>query len=137
MRILPLAFGAIVLLAGCGTPSTSRKVMALDPFQKIFVVQALNDNHHLDELLVAELRRHGREASSGPKTMMPEHTDAMLTYSDRWVWDFKTYLIELNLELHTARTEKKLADAHYYHPSMRSEKPDDVIRDLLAPWFAK
>ena len=55
-----------------------------------------------DGLLVAELRRLGREASSGPMTMMPQNTEAVLTYDARWEWNFKTYLVELNLELRTS-----------------------------------
>ena len=86
---------------------------------------------------VAELKRLGREASSGPLTMMPENADAVLTYADRWEWDFKDYLIELNLELHTARTHKKLADGRYYQPSLKTKTPAAVIQELLVPLFGK
>lgn len=125
-----------LVLAGCSTVTT-RQVVPLDRFQRIFVERRLNDNHQLDELLVAELRRLGRDASSGPLTMLPEKTDAVLSYDARWAWDFKTYLIELNLELHTVPTHKKLADGRYYQPSIRTKKPAEVIRDLLVPLFSK
>jgi hypothetical protein len=127
---------SVPLLAGCKSAST-RKVMALDGFQRIFVERRLNDNHRLDEVFVAELRRLGRESSSGPRTMMPENADAILTYDARWTWDFKTYLIELNVELHTARTGKKLADGRYYQPSLRTKPPEEVVRGILTPLFAK
>ena len=127
---------ACLVFAGCSTVTT-RKIIALDRFQRIFVERRLNDNHQLDELLVAELRRLGRDASSGPLTMMPEKIDALLTYDARWEWDFKNYLIELNVELHTVPTHKKLADGRYYQPSIRTKKPADVIHDLLVPLFTK
>src|SRR6476661_1271857 len=108
-----LAVSVILLaLTGCSSVS-ARKVIPLDRFQHIFVEQRLNENHHVDELFVAELRRLGRDASAGPRTMMPENTDAVLTYDARWEWEFKTYLIELNLELHAVHPPKKLADARY------------------------
>ena len=132
---LPL-FLLTFLFAGCSSAST-RKVIALDAFKSIYVEQRLADNNHVDQLIVAELQRLGRIASSGPRTMMPENTDAVLTYTDRWEWDFKTYLIELNIELHTARTRKKLADGRYYQPSIRTKTPDEVIRELLLPLFGK
>ncbi len=125
------------LLGGCSTTTSTRKVIALDSFHRIFVEQQLNDNHHLDEMIVAELKRLGREASSGPRTMMPEKTDAVLTYADRWEWDFKDYLIELNVELHTAHTRKKLADGRYYQPSIKTKPPAAVIQELLVPLFGK
>jgi lysyl-tRNA synthetase class I len=125
---------AVALLAGCSSVST-RKVIALDDFRSIYVERRLNDNNRLDELIVAELQRLGRTASSGPLTMMPEKTDAVLRYTDRWEWDFKTYLIELNIELHTARTYKKLADGRYHQPTIKTKPPAEVIRELLVPLF--
>ena len=126
----------ILLLSGCSSAST-RKIIALDEFRNVFVEQRLSDNNHLDKLIVAELQRLGRIATSGPRTMMPADTDAVLTYSDRWEWDFKTYLIEMNIELHTARTGKKLADGRYYQPSIKTKTPAEVIQELLVPLFAK
>jgi hypothetical protein len=128
---------AITLTAGCSTTSTARKVVALDRFQKIYVESRLNDNHHLDEVFVAELRRLGRDASSGPLTMMPDNTDAILTYDARWEWDFKTYLIELNLELHTVHPRKKIADARYHQPTIRTKTAEDIVRELFGKLFTK
>lgn len=127
---------ALAFLAGCASVST-RKVMPLDGFRRIYVEQRLNDNHQLAELLAAELRRLGCEASSGPRTMMPETTEAVLTYDDRWTWDFRSYLIEFNLELRTAHSNKKLADARYYQPSIKTRSPAEVIHELLSPLFAR
>ena len=123
--------------AGCTTSSSARKVVSLDRFQRVYVETRLNENHHLDELFVAELRRVGREASSGPLTMMPEKTDVVLTYDGRWEWDFKNYLIELTFELHTVHPRKKVADARYHQPTIRTKSPEDVIRELLGRLFAK
>jgi hypothetical protein len=123
-------------LGGCTSVST-RQVIALDDFRNIFVERRLADNNHVDELIVAELQRLGRNASSGPRTMMPEKTDAVVTYSDRWEWDFKTYLIELNIEVHTAHTKKKLADGRYYQPTIKTKPAPEVIRELLEPLFKK
>src|SRR5581483_9870210 len=94
---------SVLLLTSGGTAVSARKVIALDGFQHIFVEQEQNDNHHVDEEFVAELRKMGRDATSGPLTMMPENADAVLTYDARWEWDVRTYLIELTVELHTAR----------------------------------
>ena len=132
--VLLLAF--LALLAGCATQST-RKTVALTGCHRIYVETRLTDNHHIDELLATELRRLGYEASSGHLTMMPENTDAILTYTDRWTWDFKDYLIEFTLEVQTAKTRKKLADGRYYQPSLKTKSPAEVVHEILAPLFAK
>jgi hypothetical protein len=121
-------------LAGCSSLNT-RSVVDLAPFKHIYVVHRLTDDHHIDEMLVRELQQLGHEASSGPLTLLPENADAILTYEDRWEWDFKTYLIELSVELRTARTEKKLADGHYLQQTPRSKPPAEVVRELLVSLF--
>ena len=132
-----MSLTVLLLLAGCTTTVSARKVVALDRFQRIFVESRLNDNHHLDEQFVAELRRLGRDASSGPLTMMPERTDVVLTYDARWQWDFKTYLIELNFELHTVHPRKKIADAHHLQPTIRTKSSEEIVRELLGKLFTK
>ena len=122
--------------AGCSSVST-RKVIALDRFQTFYVQRLLNENNHLDELIVAELQRLGRKASSGPLTMMPKNTEVLVTYEARWTWDFKTYLIDLNLELHTIYPSKKLADGRYYQPSLNPKPPAAAVRGILGPLFGK
>jgi hypothetical protein len=69
--------------------------------------------------------------------MMPEKIDLLLTYDTRWEWDFKTYLIELNLEVHTVHPRKKLADARYYQPNVRNKAPPDVIREVIDRLFVQ
>ena len=125
---------ATALFSSCSSLST-RSVVDLAPFKRIYVVHRLTDDHRLDELFVRELTSLGHEASSGPITMMPENAEAVLTYTDRWEWDFKSYLIELAIELRTARSDKKLADGRYYQPSLKTKAPAEVIHDVLAPLF--
>ncbi len=127
---------AALALAGCSNVST-RQVVALDQFKHFYVERRLNENNHLDEIIVAALKQHGREAASGPLTMMPKNTDVLVTYDARWTWDFKTYLIELNLELHTIFPSKKLADGRYYQPSVKPKPPAEAVRELFARLFKK
>jgi hypothetical protein len=125
---------ACALFAGCASMET-RKVIDLGAFKHVYVVHRLGDDHHLDEMLVDELHRLGREVTSGPLTLLPENADAVLTYTDRWEWDFKNYLIEMSLELRTARTNKKLADGHFFQPTPKPKPPTEVVRELLEPLF--
>lgn len=129
---------AAALLAGCTSISVRKPpALELDRFQRVFVVRPFNENRHVDEIFVDALRQAGREASSGPLTMMPETTDAVLTYDARWTWDFKTYLIELEFQLHTAHTNKKLAEGRYYQPSARPRPPEIAVRELVRRLYAR
>ena len=137
MRILGLLFIA-ALVAACSSVTTQRAPSVnLDRYKIFFVERQLNDNHRLDELIVEELHRLGRTATSGPLTMKPDNADAVVTYNDRWAWDFKNYMIELNLDIHDARNDKPLTTGRYYQPSITTKNPPEMIRDILEPLLGK
>ncbi len=129
---------AAALLTGC-TSITVRQAPSTDlsKYHRIFVEQPFNENHHMDELLVNELKRTGREASSGPLTMMPDDADAILRYGARWTGDFSTSLLDLSVELETSHTHKPLANGRYYQPSAVPKKPEYVVEKLVTKLFAK
>jgi lysyl-tRNA synthetase class I len=135
-RLLTLVMFSALVLAGCSSIET-RKVVDLSRFKHIYVEHRLTDDRRLDEMIVQELLRLGYDASRGPLTMMPDNADAVLSYEDRWEWDFKTYLIELTVNVRTARTTKKLADGHFYQPTPNSKPPAEVVSKVLTPLFAK
>ncbi len=135
LSLLLLAF-LCALGSSCSSVST-RKVIALDRFPRVYVERRLNENHRLDEHFVTALRQLGYDASSGPLTMMPEKTDSLLTYDARWEWDFQSYLIELTFEVHTVRPRKKLADARYHQPTITPKPPAAVVRELVDRLFGK
>ncbi|MCX6955576.1 MAG: hypothetical protein NTV51_25810 [Verrucomicrobia bacterium] len=130
-----LAFAAL-WLAGCSSVVT-RKVVDLSTYKHIYVEHRLTDDKRLDEMIVTELTRLGYQATHGPLTMLPDNADAVLSYEDRWEWDFRTYLIELNVTVTTARTKKKLADGRFYQPTPNSKPPAEVVSKVLTPLFAK
>jgi lysyl-tRNA synthetase class I len=102
---------------------------------RFYVERRFGDDHHLDEYIVQELRREGHEATSGPLTMKPDGVDAIVTYADRWAWDFKNYLVELTLEVRNARTDQVLTTGRSYQPSITAKTPPQVIREILTPLF--
>lgn len=132
------AFSLLALaLAGCTSVSSNRNpAVDLSRYHSFFVEHLLTDNHRIDEQIVAELRSLGREATSGPLTMKPDHADAIVTYNDRWAEDFKKYLIDLHIDIRDARTDKPLTVGRYYQPSILTKQPAAMIHEILAPIFA-
>ncbi|MCX6943319.1 MAG: hypothetical protein WCL24_06655 [Verrucomicrobiota bacterium] len=133
---LPALLLACGLLLGCSSLSTHRGD-GLDRVQRIYVEHLLTDNHRLDHAMVAELRGLGYEASCGPLTMLPDNTDAILTYRERSAWDFQSYLIELSFELKGRITGQTLATGRYYQPSVHPKTPEEVVHAVLPPAFRR
>jgi hypothetical protein len=109
LRTLVL-LGTGLLLGGCASYDSSVDPgRSLAKVQRFFVVSNLNDNHGLDHQLAESLKARGREAETGPLTMMPDNTQAVVMFQDRWDWDFGDHLIFLQIAVRDVRSEQPYA----------------------------
>ena len=136
MKSFVLTLVLALLLTACSTLSISRAPATnLGSLKCIYVEHRLADGRGLDELMAWELKKLGYEAASGPLTLMPVHVDAIISYEDRWTFDFTTYLIGFEVTVRDARTDQVLASGRYFHPSFSGNDPTKVIHEILAPLF--
>ena len=127
---------AALLFTGCSTALSVRKAVDLAPYKRIYVESRLSDNHRLDEQLARELKSYGIDATFGVATMRPERgIDAIMTYEDRWQWDFKDYLIDMQIDLRETRRNQPLATGHYHQAGITTKTSAEVIRLILHPLF--
>lgn len=130
----------LLWLTGCASISGQKDpTVQLGQLKHIFVEHRLAEEQGIDRLIAEGLQRLGLDAAYGPLTMMPEKVDAILAYEDRWAWDFKTYLIELRVELRDPNEPaKKLATARYFRPAiLGTATPEEMVRATLAKLFKK
>jgi hypothetical protein len=128
--------GAIVL-SGC-TQITTRSLPHADiaNHKRIFVEHRLSDTFGVADEMARQLRELGYDASSGAPTMMPGNTELVVTYDDMWTWDFNTYMIEFDVQVRTAHTDKIVAMGHYFRPDMVfGHPPATMIHELLVKLF--
>jgi hypothetical protein len=136
MKVSAFLLSIALLFSGCSSIDTYRMPSVdLSRVRTFFVVHRLADNHRVDETIVAHLRSLGYEAAAGPLTMMPQHAEAVVTYHDYWAWDFKTYLIQLDLEIRQAHTNRPMARGSYRQPTIIPKSPAAVVEKILTPLF--
>lgn len=112
-RVLP-AFLLIVLLGGCASYNSQfERGRNLSSVHRFFVVSNLNDNHALDHQIAAVIKARGLEAESGPLTMMPDNTQAILTFQDHWTWDFGDHLVYLQISVRDRRSEQSFGSVTF------------------------
>jgi len=134
MKVLVALLAIVCLLSACSSVHTQRAPGAeLGHYKQFYVEHRLSDDRHIDEAIVAELKSLGREASAGPLTMMPQSADAIVTYQDEWAWDFKSYMIQLNIQIRDSRRERIVANGNYQQPSMFTKPPAQVVHAILLP----
>ena len=116
IRPLPLLLSLVsaLLLGGCSSiEADAARGTGLARTQRFFVVSNPNDNHALDQRIVTALQARGLTAAAGPRTMMPDDTQAILTYADHWSWDFGEHIDYLRLAVHAPESSDNLAAATY------------------------
>jgi hypothetical protein len=136
IRLAAALFCATVL-CGCAQIST-RRIPNIDlaGHKRIFVEHRLVDSFGVAEAIARQLRDMGYDASAGAPTMMPPDTELIVSYDDMWTWDFNTYMIEFDVQVRSARSDKIVAMGHYFRPSMVfGHAPDAMIHELLVKLF--
>jgi hypothetical protein len=122
----------VFLLSGCTSVGTKvDKGRHLAGVRHFFVLSNLNDNHAIDENIVRALQAHGFQAENGPLTMMPESAQVVITYDDRWAWDFSLHLIHLQIAARDPLSVQPFATAFYQKNIALSTEVDTVVSRLV------
>ena len=103
-----------LLLGGCASYDAQvLRGKGLTGVKRFFVLTNLNDNHALDRGIAEALKARGFTAEIGPRTMMPEDAQAIVSYQDRWAWDFGDHLVYLTLGVSDALTLEPIATVSF------------------------
>ena len=145
MRTLKLASRALLALAGASALAGCSHLVTralphsdISHFKHVFVEHRLADSYGIADEMARQLREMGFDASAGALTMMPPDAEIVVSYEDMWTWDFKTYMIEIDVQVRNAKTDKILAVGHYYRPSaVFGHPPAAMIHELLAKLFKR
>lgn len=133
---LPALFLAALLLGGCASfQADAPSAGGLAGVQRFFVVSNLSDNHALDQRIVAALRARGLAAESGPLTMMPGDTQAVVTFQDHWNWDFGEHLVYLKITVRKPESNEPLAGATFSARIPLKESAVETVSRLVARMF--
>jgi hypothetical protein len=104
-------------------------------YHNVFVEHELSDGRSIDLFIVRKLQSLGFAAAAGPLTMKPTEAELVVSYQEHWTFDFTTYIIEIDMQVHDARTGRELAVARYFHPSITREYTSDVVDPLVDELF--
>ena len=133
-----LMLGMIFLLGGCASYSTHvDHGRSLKGIKRFFVVSNLNDNHAIDHQIADALKARNLEADSGPHTMMPDNTQAVVTFQDHWTWDFGDHLVFLQISVRDRRSEQSFAWNTFSAKVPLHEDPSVTVARVVDQLFDK
>jgi hypothetical protein len=130
-RLLALLLAGL-LLGGCSSFQADAPTGGgLAGVQRFFVVSNLSDNHAIDHRIAAALQARGLVAETGPLTMMPGDTQAVVTFQDHWSWDFGEHLYYLSITVRKPESNETLASATYSARIPRKEATAETVTRLV------
>ncbi|HEY0864612.1 MAG TPA: hypothetical protein VGD97_10950 [Lacunisphaera sp.] len=142
MKSLPIRvlFAALLALLFGGCASFDASVeggRSLKGVQRFFVVSNLNDNRALDHQIAQALKARGLVAEVGPLTMMPDDSQAVVTYQDHWAWDFGEHLVFLRIDIRQPSQEQTYASATFSAKVPLREPAGVTLNRLVATLLEK
>ncbi|MBW8780575.1 MAG: hypothetical protein JF599_01620 [Verrucomicrobia bacterium] len=134
MKLAAFLVTLVLSLAGCTAINTrveKEHSLHLSACHHFFVVSNLNDNHGVDQSLVRVLESRGLEAESGPLTMLPDSAQAVITYDDKWAWDFSAHMVYLQIGAQDPQAVRPFAMVAYQKSVALSTQLDEVVGLLV------
>jgi hypothetical protein len=136
MRFVAALVAITCLLSGCSSTSTFRSPgVDLTNYKRVWVEKNLSDDYRIHEMIAANLKEFGYEVDSGPATMMPRGIELIVTYGDDWNWDFRDYLIDIEITVREVRPSRIIARGRYFRPGITNKAPEVMVREVVKSIF--
>ena len=137
-NLLTLLCGLVVLasLSGCVNKSSAQLTPGTDltTLKKFYIIHEEGDKE-IDGHIRKNLEQRGFSAEIGPALTTPYKADAVVTYTDKWMWDITMYLLELNIELRSPKDNFPLASGNALHSSLTRKSAPDMVDEVLTSIF--
>jgi hypothetical protein len=132
IRLIAAAVVAVSLTSGC---AINRATATVDPSANLPVLKTMHvvkqdrDGRGVNVLIADNLRARGFAVTTGADK--PTGKDAMVTYTDKWIWDITMYMLELTIVIRDPKNDYPLATGNSYHTSLTRLSPTDMVREVL------
>lgn len=139
LRLLSLALlaGALLGLTGCASDkkATIMPGANLGAIKSYYVVHYPSDNGKVNQIICDDLISRGYQATTGGALTAPTNTDALLTYQDKWMWDFTMYMLQLDMQIRNPKTDIPMATGMAMHTSLVRRSPKEMVKEVLDEIF--
>jgi len=126
-----------LLLGSCLNRATATLEQSTDlsGIKSLHVIKFAPDSHGVNLLITDKLRTMGFLATTGDNTL--SDVDAVVTYEDKWRWDFSMYMLELTITIRDPETQFPLASGNSYHTSISRKSPEEMVGEVIGNIFKK
>lgn len=139
-RLLPIlaVLGILWFVSGCAINKATASLTpgsSLSDVKSFYVVKLPEDKNGVDELIRKKLVTMGYSATVGQERSPPYKADAVVTYTDKWMWDMTMYMIELTITLRNPASNFPMATGYSMHTSLTRKSPEEMVEEVLTNIF--
>jgi hypothetical protein len=139
LKILKVGTGLALLsvLPSCAVHENTRQLSpgfsdsGVTGMRTFYVRKTGDDDYKLGETIVTELQQMGYRATTGTAGSPPGKVDAVITYTDKWMWDITMYMISLDVQLREPASDATLAVAKTVRTSLVRKSQKEMVRETL------
>ena len=135
---LILAICLMFVLTGCSYVNISSIRMPgteMQTLKKFYVKKRSTDKRGIDLMIRDQLIAMGFEAVTGKVNYEPEEFDAIVTYTDRWMWDMANYLLQLTIYIKNTDTGYIGSAGKSFRTSLDRKPPEYMAKEILEEVF--
>lgn len=133
-----LALFSIILLfiSGCAINKSTVQVdqhTNISNIKYVYIVKIHADERGVYGLIASRLEDIGIKVTFDDNEKA--HSDAVLTYEDKWMWDITMYMVQLTVNLRDKDSNFPIASANSMHTSLTRKKPEEMVSEVIDNLF--
>jgi hypothetical protein len=139
MRIF-FCFLLVSLGSGCAVNKMDAQIYPDQDLSKIdsfYVVKLDADDRGVNELIATKLSSIGKQVTTGNAATAPEQVDALVTYTDKWMWDITMYMLELTVVIQDPKDKFPIAKGYSMHTSLTRLSPEKMVDEVITNIYKK
>jgi hypothetical protein len=128
------------ILSGCAVNKMDAQIFPDQDLSKInsfYVVKLDADERGVNELISSKLSAIGKQASTGSAANAPAKVDALVTYTDKWMWDITMYMLELTVVIQDPTDKFPIAKGYSMHTSLTRLSPEKMVDEVITNIYKK
>lgn len=130
----------VTVLSGCAVNKMEAQVFPDQDLGKVnsfYVVKHDADERGVNDLVVKKLSSLGKQVSTGKAAEAPAQVDALVTYTDKWMWDMTMYMIELTIVIQDSKDKFPIAKGYSMHTSLTRLSPEKMVDEVITNIYKK
>ncbi len=126
-----------LLLQSCAVHDSTRQFapganeVRMAKLKTFYVRKHSDDNYNLGEDIATTLQKMGYQATVGTALSSPNRVDAVISFTDKWMWDITMYLLSLDLQVREPGSDAIFATAKTVRTSLVRKSQKEVVQETL------